>query len=310
MMPFGQRRLQAVPLRLHTSLRRTRGLAGLMLVLGTLAMLATPTARADVYGYIDADGTAHFSPVKIDERYQLFVRGDQQFDSAQFNAPTMPAAPKALVAGTHSPLFLYLVQHPNLKKYEPLLNQAAHDFSLEPALLKAIMAAESGFNPTAISPKGAVGLMQLMPATAERYGLAADARKTIGQKLTDPKTNIRLAARYLRDLRALFPNKPELVIASYNAGEGAVQKYRNTVPPYPETRNYVQLVTQFYQVYRPPPAAVPATVVASTGGRRVQMTIPGRGNMPALAESPTPPLPVSRSVSPSVAPSAAPSLSP
>ena len=275
MVSFAPLRVQGLLLRVRRLLRHSRRCALLAL------LLAAPAARADVYGYIDADGMAHFSPVKIDERYQLFVRGDQQFDSAQFS--TAPAAPIAVVAGRRSPLFLYLVQHPNLKKYEPLLNQAAADFSLEPALLKAIMAAESGFNPAAVSPKGAVGLMQVMPATAERYGLAADARKTIGQKLTDPRTNIRLAARYLRDLRQLFPNKPDLVIASYNAGEGAVQKYRNTVPPYPETRNYVQLVTQFYHVYRPaaPPAPAPATI----GGRRVQMTIPGRGNMPVPAEN-------------------------
>ena len=272
-----------------------RHLLPLLAMLTVLTALVAPPARADVYGYIDADGMAHFSPVKIDERYQLFVRGDQQFDSAHFStmpmSPASPLAPVAIVTSKHSPLFLYLVQHPNLKKYESLLNQAAHDFSLEPALLKAIMAAESGFNPTAVSPKGAVGLMQLMPATAERYGLAADAGKTIGQKLTDPKTNIRLAARYLHDLHRLFPTKPDLVIASYNAGEGAVQKYRNTVPPYPETRNYVQLVTQFYQVYRPAPApaaaAAPAaqSAMAGVSARRVQMTIPGRSNMPAPVDN-------------------------
>ncbi len=272
---------QSLLLRLRARISRLRA-HGFALLALVLAMLAAPAARADVYGYIDAEGMAHFSPVKIDERYQIFVRGDQQFDSAQF--ASAPAAPAAVVAGRHSPLFLYLVQHPNLKKYEALLNQAALDFSLEPALLKAIMAAESGFNPTAVSPKGAVGLMQLMPATAERYGLAADAKKTVGQKLTDPKTNIRLAARYLRDLRQLFPDKPDLVIASYNAGEGAVQRYRNTIPPYPETRNYVQLVTQFYQLYRPAPPAT-APMAAGPGRRRVQMTIPGRGNMPAPAEN-------------------------
>ena len=283
----------------------------LLPLLAMLTVLTAPVAHADVYGYIDADGMAHFSPVKIDERYQLFVRGDQQFDSTHFSAmPMSPVAPTAVVTSKHSPLFLYLVQHPNLKKYESLLNQAAHDFSLEPALLKAIMAAESGFNPTAVSPKGAVGLMQLMPATAERYGLAADAGKTIGQKLTDPKTNIRLAARYLHDLHRLFPSKPDLVIASYNAGEGTVQKYRNTVPPYPETRNYVQLVTQFYQVYRPAPVQTPAPAsaaqpaMAGVSARRVQMTIPGRSNMPAPVDNllpagqVVPAAPVSVSVSP------------
>jgi soluble lytic murein transglycosylase-like protein len=131
-----------------------------------------------------------------------------------------------------------------------LLKVASNEFSVEPALLKAVMAAESGFNPGAISPKGAIGLMQVMPATAERYGLQGDRNKSIEQKLADPETNIRLGARYLRDLSRRFPNQQELVLASYNAGEGAVQQYKNQIPPYPETRNYVQLVTQFYQLYQ------------------------------------------------------------
>jgi len=131
------------------------------------------------------------------------------------------------------------------------LNQAAADFDLDPALLKAVMAAESGFNPTAVSPKGAIGLMQVMPATAERFGLQADRKKSIAQKLADPRTNIRLGARYLSFLRNMYPNQQHLVLASYNAGEGAVQKYNNAIPPYQETRNYVKLVTQFYNLYRP-----------------------------------------------------------
>ena len=254
------------------------------LLLWLAAMLAAGTAHADIFGYIDAEGTAHFSTVKLDDRYQLFVRGDQEFNSAQFKGTTPGATPgAALVPRNRSPLFLYLVQHPNLKKYEGLLEQAARDYSLEPALLKAIMAAESGFNPTAVSPKGALGLMQLMPATAERYGVSGDLKKSIDQKLFDPKTNIRLGARYLRDLRALFPGKPDLVIASYNAGEGAVQRYRNTIPPYPETRNYVQLVTQFYQFYQPIQAA--SSGASGTPRGRVQMTIPGRSNMPTALQS-------------------------
>jgi len=149
--------------------------------------------------------------------------------------------------------------------------------------------------------------MQIMPDTAGRYGVHADKNKTVEQKLTDPETNIRLGARYLRDLSRLFPNQPELVIASYNAGEGAVRQYKNTIPPYPETRNYVQLVTRFYQLYQPaaplalapvkvsgqPLAALkktPETVakkppenmisIAGHNGKRILMTIPGRRNIP------------------------------
>jgi soluble lytic murein transglycosylase-like protein len=251
------------------------------------AGLGCSGAQADIYGYIDDEGSAHFSTEKIDARYQLFLHGNASFDSSQLsplpdNAATAAAPPPAI----KSPLFHFLSQHPNLKKYEPLLNQAALEFSLEPALLKAVMAAESGFNAKAVSPKGAIGLMQVMPATAERYGVQGDLKQSIEQKLADPKINIRLGARYLRDLRKMFPKRQELVIASYNAGEGAIQKYKNNIPPYPETRNYVQLVTQFYQFYRP--AIDKDALVAMTAPgtspdgtpRRIHMTIPGRRNMP------------------------------
>lgn len=241
-----------------------------LLVALSIAIVGTP-ACADIYGYIDAEGTAHFSTEKLDERYQLFMLDNGSFESAELTQPA-PATRK-------TPLFNYLSQHPNLKKYEPLLNDAAREFQLDPALLKAVMAAESGFNPTAVSPKGAIGLMQIMPATAERYGLQADRKRTIQQKLTDPNTNIRLAARYLRDLHKLFPSKPDLVIASYNAGEGAVQKYKNTIPPYPETRNYVQIVTEFYRLYKP--TAQQIAVAADSAVKRIRLTIPARRNMPA-----------------------------
>ncbi|MFC7514551.1 lytic transglycosylase domain-containing protein [Herbaspirillum sp. GCM10030257] len=245
----------------------------------TLLMLAALPARADIYGYVDAEGVAHFSTEKIDARYQLYLRGTTSFDTSQLGASAASAE------RIETPLSAYLSRHPGLKKVETLVHDAAREFSLDPALLKAVMAAESGFNTHAVSPKGAIGLMQIMPATAERYGMQGDRKRSIAQKLTDPKTNIRLAARYLRDLHKLFPSRPELVIASYNAGEGAVQKYNNAIPPYPETRNYVQIVKQFYQMYKP---AAQTLAVASasfagemSGAKRIHMTIPGRRNMPA-----------------------------
>ena len=242
-----------------------------VLLAGLALACATQVARADIYGYIDAEGNAHFSAEKLDERYQLFMRGDGVFDSSELTAPAIAVMPKIAIRK-------YLSQHPNLKKFEPLMTQAALDYAVELPLLKAVMAAESGFNPGAVSPKGAIGLMQVMPATAERYGLQSDKRKSISDKLADPKTNIRLGARYLRDLMRLFPDQIALVLASYNAGEGAVQKYRNRVPPYPETQNYVKLVTQFYHLYKPAPPAIQAQ--AASAGSRVFMTIPGRANLP------------------------------
>ena len=238
------------------------------LLCGLALACASQLAQADIYGYIDAAGNAHFAAEKLDERYQLYMRGDGAFDSADLGAT--PVAPQSAIQR-------YLAQHPNLKKFEPLLIQAAREFAVELPLLKAVMAAESGFNPGAISPKGAIGLMQVMPATAERYGLQGDHRKSLADKLADPKTNIRLGARYLRDLMRMFPDQMTLVLASYNAGEGAVQKYRNRVPPYPETQNYVKLVTQFYHLYKPAPARPDK---AAEGRARVFLTIPGRANLP------------------------------
>ncbi|MFC3108109.1 lytic transglycosylase domain-containing protein [Undibacterium arcticum] len=246
----------------------------MMLLCCLAGLFGAGSARADVYGYIDEQGNGHFSTVKIDERYQIFLRGDQAFDSSKL------VGPAAATDAQTTPLMRYLSQHPNLKRFDKILNQAASDFALEPALLKAIMAAESGFDPLAVSPKGAIGLMQVMPATAERYGVQADRKHSIEQKLSDPKTNIRLAARYLRDLQQLFPSKQELMIASYNAGEGAVQKYKNQVPPYPETRNYVRLVSQFYQIYQIRKAPTDQAG-ASDSPKRIHMTIPGRRNMPS-----------------------------
>jgi len=251
-------------------MRRAAAIAAAVLAAGALPL----TAHADVYGYVDAQGMAHFSTVKLDARYQLFLRGgDRAFDAADLMTPGKLTGPPP---APPSPLVSALSRHPNLKKYEALLNRAAHEFELEPALLKAVMAVESGFNPGALSPKGAVGLMQVLPATAERYGLQGDRKKSLAQKLADPNTNIRLAARYLRDLRRLFPERQDLVLASYNAGEGAVQKYDNQVPPYPETRNYVKLVSEFYRLYQPAP----------TG--RVRMTLPPPALSAATAPAPLP----------------------
>ena len=244
--------------------------------------LASGAAHADIYGYIDENGEGHFSTEKLDERYKLFQRSGKEFDSAKLGS--MDAT-----EDTSPQLSRYLTQHPNLKKYEPLVNQAAQEYAVEPALLKAVMAAESGFNPNAVSPKGAIGLMQLMPATAQRYGLQADRKRNVQQKLTDPKTNIWLAAHYLSDLGKMFGDRLDLVAASYNAGEAAVQKYNNAIPPYPETRNYVEIVTRIYKMYKPAgEASKGAPMLASNGNviapSRIHMIIPAHPHATQDAE--------------------------
>ena len=109
--------------------------------------------------------------------------------------------------------------------------------SLEPELLHAVVRAESAYDPDAVSSAGAVGLMQLMPDTARRYGVS-DRR--------DPDANVLAGASYLRDLIAEFEQDLELALAAYNAGENAVRSYGNRIPPYPETQGYVRKVLRYY----------------------------------------------------------------
>ncbi|MEP7274987.1 MAG: transglycosylase SLT domain-containing protein [Betaproteobacteria bacterium] len=220
--------------------------------MGLWALVAAP-ARAEVWAYVDADGHVHFSPRKVDERYQLFFRGGSSLDPARPDA----AAAAQRAALERSPLYRRVVEHPNARRYAPLIERHANANGLDAALLKAMVAVESGYDPAAVSGKGAVGLMQVLPATGARYGVAADARGDVAQKLLDPALNVRIGARYLKDLFDLFAGNRTLALAAYNAGEQAVRRYGNQVPPYPETRDYVELVVQFEAFYRPPPAPRP-----------------------------------------------------
>jgi soluble lytic murein transglycosylase-like protein len=118
-----------------------------------------------------------------------------------------------------------------------LVEAVAKQYDVDPLLVHSVIQTESNYNPYAVSPKGAQGLMQLMPGTAKRFGV---------QNSFDIKQNIEGGVRYLKYLGTLFPDDPRLAIAAYNAGEGAVWKYGNNIPPYRETEQYVQRVNQKY----------------------------------------------------------------
>lgn len=130
---------------------------------------------------------------------------------------------------------------------EALIQTAASRHRVEPSLLKAMISVESAFVATAISPKGAVGLMQLIPSTAAQYGVVADAHGTIADKLADPETNVMAGAKHLRTLLERFPGNLPLALAAYNAGEGAVSRHDNRIPPYQETQRYVHEVLARYE---------------------------------------------------------------
>lgn len=114
--------------------------------------------------------------------------------------------------------------------YENLISEHSKTHGVRPALVRAVMQVESGFNPYALSPKGAMGLMQLMPSTAKQYGV---------RNAFNPADNVRAGVAYLRELLDRYSNNEELALAAYNAGPGAVDKHGQTVPPYRETRSYV-----------------------------------------------------------------------
>ena len=263
-------------------------------------LLWAGAAQAQIWAYIDERGVAHFSNARLDERYELFVQGGSvlEINSSPPDAPQAPQQPRpepASVSPAQSRLMHYLTQSPRYKAVQHLLKEAAQMHRLEPELLQALIAAESGFDTQAVSPKGAVGLMQLMAPTAARYGVKSDRRSSIAQKLTDPAVNLRAGTRYLRDLMTMFPGRLDLALAAYNAGEGAVQRAGNKIPNYPETQNYVKTVMQLYAFLKPqvlsqadvPPAAGAASAAAMAGvavvpGRvRMEMVggASGRGNM-------------------------------
>ena len=147
---------------------------GLVPVILAAALLYTPYGVAQVYGFVDADGVAHFAAEPLDGRYK------------RLNGVRTPGWGQS-VTGKTNPLSVERLQrHPGLFRYEPLLQRVADEFKLDPALLKAVAAAESGFDARAISAKGAIGLMQVMPATAERFGFAPHAGASAVQRLMDP----------------------------------------------------------------------------------------------------------------------------
>ncbi len=168
--------------------------------------LFTKSLHADIYSYIDEDGVIHFSNVPTDPRYKLKYR-----------------------ERTH---FRYKIM-----SYEPYISEVSNLYGVDENLIKAVIKAESDFNPAAISRKGAIGLMQLMPETADELKV---------RDPFDPKENLEGGVKYLKYLIDYFNGNIELALAAYNAGPEAVIKYGG-IPPYPETRRYVKKVVEIFR---------------------------------------------------------------
>jgi soluble lytic murein transglycosylase-like protein len=162
--------------------------------------------------------------------------------------------PRPVAVPTLQPrLLAFFEVSPGYKRVKLQMREAAELHRVDFELLQALIATESGFDANVVSPRGAVGLMQVMPPTAEQYGVQGDARQPLEKRLTDPRTNLQAGTRYLRHLLDLFDNRLELALAAYNAGVSAVQRAGQQVPPIRETQNYVRTVTQLYALLKPPP---------------------------------------------------------
>lgn len=220
----------------------------LLVALATAGLLlAAAPAHAEIWGFVDRKGVSHFADHQIDRRYELFYR------SAKASVVSSSGRVASAVNAPPSVGARFDVS-PDFKAVRHLIREAAKAHGLEFELLQAVIATESGFNTRAVSPKGAIGLMQLMPDTAQRFGVRPKVNQTLEERLTDPRTNVQAGARYLAWLLKYFNGELELAIAAYNAGEGAVLRAGRKVPNYPETRDYVRKVTQLHQNLLPPRA--------------------------------------------------------
>ena len=188
------------------------------------AVSAAP-AFADIFSFKDEKGVVHFTNIAgLDTRYKLVRK--------EGGGPN---------SGAVVPARVFMPSQEDIEKYSNIIKTASKAYGVEASLVHAVISAESAYNPYAISRTGAMGLMQLMPETARRYGV---------QNMMDPTENIHGGVRYLRDLLAMFKGRVDLAIAAYNAGENAVIRAGHRIPPYAETRHYVPKVLGFYRNFQ------------------------------------------------------------
>jgi soluble lytic murein transglycosylase-like protein len=204
--------------------RRNRLIVAAAVALGILSQ----PALADIFTFKDENGVIHFTNIPSnDKRYKLLRKESDN--------------PAPMGVGARAGVSTWLPSDQLIKRYSPIIDTASSAYGVDKALVHAVISAESGYNQFAISRAGAVGLMQLMPETAKRYGV---------KNILDPVDNIHGGVRYLRDLLALFNGSIELAVAAYNAGENAVIRYGHKIPPFAETMGYVPKVLGFYRRFQ------------------------------------------------------------
>ena len=192
-----------------------------------LLFFASPTF-AGIYRYIDENGVIHFTNCPLDPKFKLYIRESKDDVGGEENQPSNHSIPPILFVKDSD-------------QYDQLIDEFSKKYNVDFALIKAMIKVESGFNPLAISKKGAKGLMQLMPATALRLNVS---------NVFNPRENLEAGVRYFKYLLSLFNNDLRLSLAAYNAGENLVAELRS-IPPYQETVEYVRKVLNYYQSYKP-----------------------------------------------------------
>ena len=196
------------------------------LALALTLVLAVP-ARADSYAFVDTQsGLIHLTDRPLSARYELVAKAPDEEAPVNTEFDLGPRGRPPTARGLRR------------RHYSELIHEASAQTGVRPELLHAMVTAESDYNPEAVSPKGALGLMQLMPETARRYGVAA---------WNDPAQNLSGGARHLAYLLERFDQNLKLAVAAYNAGEQAVIRHGYRVPPYKETQLYVQKVASLYE---------------------------------------------------------------
>ncbi len=191
----------------------------LAILLASLLTASSAAANAKIYTYLDAQGQRHYTDVPDNNRYRLLVLSPQDRTASgdRYDVQLLARA----------------------TQYDAIIEHAALSAALEPNLLRAVIVVESGFNSRAVSKRGAVGLMQLMPATASRYGVSNPF---------DARQNVHGGARYLKFLIERFGHDVSLALAAYNAGEDAVLRNGGQIPPFSETMAYVPRVLKIYKM--------------------------------------------------------------
>lgn len=186
-------------------------------------------AMADIYSFKDERGVVHFTNMPNGDRRFKLIRKEERPSNGQASVGAARVAQ------------LFMPAQADILRYSSIIDAASKTHGVDGALVHAVITAESGYNAAAVSKAGARGLMQLMPETAARYGV---------RDIHDPRENINGGVRYLRDLMTMFNGNIELAVAAYNAGENAVIRYGNRVPPYAETVHYVPKVLGFYRKFQ------------------------------------------------------------